>query len=220
MHWTACRDPNCVTHKSSHEYGRSFTKWGRCEYCNGTEHNTKDCPVKKNDDEYTESPKLPPQRLQPGVPAWALQIESLPNSSEISDGHPATPPMSSTPPRAPTPPLDIDYDSSTMSEEVDSPPLDIDYDSSTISEEVDSPPFSPVTKLALRSRSPQYSSNPETLPSYSPVPEAQEYVFYPRIVFNDHGNKTTEELSFKSFNSTDPNMESRQIPIDGSGNKS
>jgi len=31
---------------------------------------------------------------------------------------------------------------------------------------------------------------------------------------------TTEELIFKSFNSTDPDMESRHIPIDGKGNKS
>jgi len=117
-------------------------------------HNTYSCAVKRHDDEHTESPKLPPQRLQPGMPAWVLHIESLPNSSDISEGRPATPPMPSTPLGAPTPPLDIDYNSFTASEEVDSPP------------------FSPVTKLAPRSRSTQYFSNLETLPSYSPVPEA------------------------------------------------
>jgi len=39
-------------------------------------------------------------------------------------------------------------------------------------------------------------------------------------VFNDGANETTEELSFKLFNSADPDIESHQIPIDGEGNKS
>jgi len=131
-------------------------------------------------------------------------MKSLPNSSDISVGLPATPPQSTTPPGAPTPPHDLDYDSSTSSETMNS-----------------SPP-SPVTKLAPRPRSPgpNYLSNRETLPSYSPVPEAREYAFHPRIVFNDSANETTKELIFKSFNSTDPEMESHQIPIDGLGNKS
>jgi len=104
-----------------------------------------------------ESPKLPPQRLQPGVPGWVLQRESLPNLSEISVSFPTIPPQSTTSPGAPTPPLDIDYDSFTASEEVDSTPS------------------SPITKLAPYSRSPEpnYSSDPETLPSYLPVPEVE-----------------------------------------------
>jgi len=43
---------------------------------------------------------------------------------------------------------------------------------------------------------------------------------HPRIVYNDGANETTEELRFKSFNSADPDMESRHIPIDGKGNQS
>jgi len=77
-------------------------------------------------------------------------MESLPNSSDISIGLPATSPQSTSPLGAPTLPLDIDYDSSTSSETMNlSPP-------------------SPVTKLAPRPRSPgpNYSSDPETLPSY------------------------------------------------------
>ena len=87
---------------------------------------------------------------------------------------------------------------------------------------MNSSPPSPITKLAPCPRSPlpNYSSDPESLPSCSPVPEAREYAFCPRIIFNDSDNETTEKLSFKSFNSTDPDMESRQIPIDGCGNKS
>jgi len=87
---------------------------------------------------------------------------------------------------------------------------------------MNSTPPSPVTKLAPRPRSPgsNYFSDPETLPSYSPVPEPWEYAFRPKIVFNNGANETTEELLFKSFNSADPDMESRQIPIDGCGNKS
>jgi len=128
-------------------------------------------------------------------------MESLPNSSDISVGFLATPPQSTTPPRAPMPPLDLDYDSYTSSETMNS---------------------SPVMKLAPRPRSPgpNYFSDPETLPSYSPVPEAREYAFRPRIVYNDGAIETTEELTFKSFNSADPDMESRHIPIDGKGNKS
>jgi len=131
-------------------------------------------------------------------------MESLPNSSDISISLPANSPQSTTPPGAPTLPLDLDYDSSTSSETMNS-----------------SPP-TPITKLAPcpRSTGPNHSFDPETLPSYSPVPEAQEYAFCPRIVFNDRANKTTEKLIFKSFNSTNPHMESRQIPIDRHGNKS
>jgi len=156
IHWTTCDDPTCVIHRSSHEYRKSFNDWNHCQYCNNNGHYTGSCPVKLHDDTYTKSPKLPPQRLQPGVPGWVLQMESLPNSSDISVGLPATPPQSTTPPGAPTPPLDLDYDSSTSSEIMNS-----------------SLP-SPVTRLALRPRSPgpNYSSDPETLPSYSPVPEA------------------------------------------------
>jgi len=39
-------------------------------------------------------------------------------------------------------------------------------------------------------------------------------------VFNDRANKTTEELTFQSFNFADPKMESHHIPVDGKGNKS
>jgi len=87
---------------------------------------------------------------------------------------------------------------------------------------MNSSPPSPVTKLAPRpySPGPNYFSNPETLPSYSPVPEVREYAFRPRIVYNDGANETTQELIFKSFNSPDLDMESRQIPIDGHGHKS
>jgi len=138
------------------------------------------------------------------VPGQVLQIESLPNSPDNSVGLPATLPQSTTPTGAPTPLLDINYDSSTSSETMNS-----------------SPP-SPVTKLAPRPHSPRpnYSSDPETLLSYLPVPEAQEYTFHPRIVFNDGANETTEELTFKSFNSADTDMETHKIPIDGSRNKS
>jgi len=130
-------------------------------------------------------------------------MESLPNSSNISVSLPATPLQSTTPPGAPTPPLDLDYDSSTSSKTMNSSPL------------------SPVMRLAPRPRSlgPNYYSDPETLPSYSPVPKVQEYAFRPRIVYNEGANETTEELIFKSFNSADPDMESRHIPIDGKGNK-
>jgi len=204
MHWTACSDPTCVIHRSSHEYRKSFKNWTHCQYCNNNRHYTGSCPVKLHDDTYTESPKLPPQRLQPGVPGWVLQMESLPNSSDISVGLPATTPQSAAPPGATTLPLDLDYDSSTTSETTNS-----------------SPP-SPVTKLAPRPRSPglNYSSDPETLLSYSSVPEAREYAFRPSIVYNDGANETTEKLTFKSFNSADPDMESHHIPIDGKRNKS
>ena len=63
-----------------------------------------------------ESLKLPSQCLQPGVPDWVLQIESLPNLSDISVSLPAATTKSSAPPGAPTPPLDINYGSSTTSE--------------------------------------------------------------------------------------------------------
>jgi len=204
MHWTACDDPMCVIHRSSHEYRKSFKDWNHCQYCNYNGHYTGSCPVKLHDDTYTECPKLPPQRLHPGVPGWVLQIESLPNSSDVSVSLPATTPQSTTPPVAPMLPLDLDYDSSASSETMNSAPP------------------SPVTKLAPRPRSPgpNYSSDPETLPSYSPVLEAREYAFRPRIVYNDGANETTEELTFKSFNSANPDMESRHIPIDGKGNKS
>jgi len=117
-------------------------------------------------------------------------MQSLSNSSDISVSLPATPLQSTSPPGAPTPLLDIDYDSSTSSETMNSSPS------------------SRVTKLAPRSRSPvpNYFSDPETLPSYSPVPEAREYAFHPRIVYNDGVNETTEELTFKLFNSADPVM--------------
>jgi len=172
IHWTACDDPTCVIHRSSHEYRKSFKNWNHCQYCNNNGPYTGSCPVKLHDDTYTESPKLPLQCLQPGAPGWVLQMESLPNSSDISVGLPATPPQSTTPPGAPTPPLDLDYNSSTPSETMNSAPP------------------SPVTKLAPRPRSPgpNYSSDPETLPSYSPVPEAREYAFRPRIVYNDGTN--------------------------------
>jgi len=176
MHYTACNNPTCVVHRSSHAFRRSFEKSNYCQYCNNKRHYTGSCPVKLHDDTYTESPKLPPQRLQPGVPGGVLQMESLPNLLDLSISLPATPPQSTTPPGALTLLLDLDYDSSTSSETMNS-----------------SPP-SPVTKLAPRPRSPgpNYSSDPETLPSYSPVPEAREYAFRPRIVFNDSANKTTE----------------------------
>jgi len=86
---------------------------------------------------------------------------------------------------------------------------------------MNSSPLSPVTKMAPHPRSsrPNYSSDPKTLPSYLPVPEAREYAFRPRIVYNDDANKTTEELIFQSCNFADLNMESHHIPIDGKGNK-
>jgi len=131
-------------------------------------------------------------------------MESLPNSSDISVGLPATPPQSTTPPGASTPPLDLDYDSSTSSETMNSCPPSL------------------VTKLAPRPHSlgPNYSSDPETLYSYLPVPEVREYAFRPRIVYNDDANKTTEGLTFKLFNFADSDIESRHILIDGKGNKS
>jgi len=92
MHWTACDDPTCVIHRSSHEYRKSFKNWNHCQYCNNNGQYTGSCPVKLHDDTYTESPKLPPQCLQPGIPGWVLQMESLPKSSEISVSLPATPP--------------------------------------------------------------------------------------------------------------------------------
>jgi len=204
IHWAACDDSTCVIYRSSYEYRKSFKDWNHSQCCNNNGHYTGSCPVKLHDDTYTESPKLPPQRLQPGVPGWVLQMESLPNSSDISISLPATSPQSTTPPGAPTLPLDLDYASSTSSETMNS----------------SSP--SPVMRLAPHPRSPgpNYSSDPETLPSYSPVPEGREYAFRPRIVYNDGANETTEELTFKSFNSTDPDIESRHIPIDGKGNKS
>jgi len=102
-------------------------------------------------------------------------MESLPNSSNISVGLPATPPKSTTPPEAPTPTLDIDYNLSTASEEVDSSPL------------------SPVMKLAthLHSPEPNCSSDPKTLPSYSPVLEAEEHAFRPKVVYYDGPYETT-----------------------------
>jgi len=126
-------------------------------------------------------------------------MESLPNSSEAFISLPATPPQSTTSLGGPTPPLDIDYDSSTSSKTINSSRTSL------------------VTKLAPRTRSPgpNYSSDPETLPSYLPVYKAREYAFYLRIVFNDGANETSEERSFNSFNSADPDMESRQILIDG-----
>jgi len=73
---------------------------------------------------------------------------------------------------------------------------------------MNSSPPSPVTKLAPRPCSivANYSSDLETLPSYSPVPEARKYAFRRRMVFNDGANETIEELTFKSFNSADPDM--------------
>jgi len=156
MHYTACDDPTCVIHCSSHKYRKCFTTWNHCQYCNNNRYYTGSYSVKLHDDTYAESPKLPPQCLQPGVPGWVLQMESLPNSSDISVGFPATPPQSTAPPGAPTLPLDLDYDSSTSSK--------------TMSLSLPSL----VTKLAPCSYSlgPNYSSDPETLPSYSSVPEA------------------------------------------------
>jgi len=162
------------------------------------------CPVKLHNDTHTESPKLPPQYRQLGIPGWVLQMESLLNSSDISVSLPATPPQSTTPPEAPPPPLDLDYDSSTSFETMNSSSL------------------SPVTKLAPHPHSQglNYSSDPKTLPSYLPVSEAREYAFHPRIVYNNGATETTEELTFKSFNSADPDMEFRHICIDGKRNKS
>jgi len=131
-------------------------------------------------------------------------MESLRNSFDNSIALLAMPPQSTTPPGAPIPLLDIDYNSSTTSEAVHSSPS------------------SSVMKLAPRSHSPgpSYFSDPETLPSYFPVPEVREYVFCPRIVFYDSTNKTTNELTFKSFNAANTDIESRAIPINGRGNKS
>jgi len=130
-------------------------------------------------------------------------MESLLNSSEISVGFLATSPQSTTTLGAPTLHLDIDYNSSSSSESMNSSPS------------------SPVTKLAPCpcSTGPNYSSDPATLPSYSPVPEAREYAFRHRIVFNDGTHETTEEPTFKSFNSANTDMETRKIPINGSRNK-
>jgi len=58
MHWTACDDPTCVIHRSSHEYRKSFKDWNYCQYYNNHEYYTGSCPVKLHDDTYTESPKL------------------------------------------------------------------------------------------------------------------------------------------------------------------
>jgi len=204
MHCATCDGPMCVIHRSSHKYRKSFTTWNHCQYCNIYGYYTSSCPVKLHDDEYTESSKLPPQPLQPGVPGWVLQMESLPNSSDISVGLPATSLQSTTPPKATTLSLKLDYDSFTSSETMN-PSLP-----------------SPVTKLAPRPHSlgPNYSSDPETLCAYPPIPEAREYAFCLRIIFNDSANETTEELTFKLFNSADPDMESHHIPIDGQENKS
>jgi len=130
-------------------------------------------------------------------------MESLPNSSDNSIGLPATLPQSTTLVRAPTPPLDIDYNSSTASEEVDS-----------------SPP-SPVMKLASRPCSPEpnYSSDPETVPSYSPVPEAEEHAFRLKVVYYDGPHETTQELLFKFYNRPNPDMQRLPILINGSENK-
>jgi len=156
MHYTACDDPTCVIYRSSHEYRKSFTTWNHCQYCNNYGHYTGLCPVKIHDDEYTESPKLPSERLQPGVPGWVLQMERLSNLSDVSIGLPTTPPQSTTRTGAPTPPFDLDYDCSTSLETMNSSPPSL------------------VTKLAPCPRSPRpnYSSDPENLPSYLPVPEA------------------------------------------------
>jgi len=204
MHYTACDDPTYVIHHSSHEYRKCFITWNHCQYCNNNGHYPGSCPVNLQDDTYTESTKLPSQCLQPGVSDWVLQMESLSNLSDVSVGLPVTSPQSTTPPGAPTSPLDLDYDSSTSSETMN----------------LSTP--SPVMKLAPHPRSPEpnYFSDPETLSSYSPVPEAQEYRFRPRIVYNDGANETTEELTFKSFNSSEPDIESHHIPIDGKGTKS
>jgi len=73
------------------------------------------------------------------------------------------------------------------------PPLDLDYDSSTSSETMSSSPCCPITKLAPHPCSPElnYFSDPETLPSYSPVPEAEEHAFRPRVVYYDGSHDTT-----------------------------
>jgi len=175
LHYTACNDPICVIYRSSHEYRKSFTMWNYCQYCNNKGHYTTTYLVKIHDDQHTESTQLPSQCLQPGLPDWVLQIESLLNLSDNSIGHPATPPQSTTPPETPTLSLNVDYDSSTASEEVDS-----------------SPP-SPVMKVAPCSHSPEpnYSFDPETLSSYSPVPEAEEHAFRPKIVYCNGPHETT-----------------------------
>jgi len=88
------------------------------------------------------------------------------------------------------------------------PPLDIDYNSSKASEEVDSSTPSPVTKLATRTYCPEphYSSDAETLPSYLLVLEAEEHAFRLEVVYYDRPHKTTQELSFKSYNRRNPDM--------------
>jgi len=58
MYWTACDDPTCVIHRSSHEYRKSFKNWNHCQYCNNYGHYTGSCPVRLHDNTYTESPKL------------------------------------------------------------------------------------------------------------------------------------------------------------------
>jgi len=81
---------------------------------------------------------------EPSILGSILQMDSLPNSSDISVNLLATLPQSTTPPSTPMPSLDIDYNSSTSSETMNS-----------------SPPSS-VTKLAPHPRSPgpNYSSDP------------------------------------------------------------
>ena len=61
---------------------------------------------------------------------------------------------------------------STTSLGTPTPPLNLNYDSSTSSETMNSSSPSPIMKLAPRSCSPglNYLSDPKTLPSYSPVP--------------------------------------------------
>jgi len=81
MHYTACDDPTCVIHHSAYEYRKSFTTWNHYQYCNNNGHYTGSYPVKLHDNEYTESLRLPLQRLQPGILGWVLQMESLPNLS-------------------------------------------------------------------------------------------------------------------------------------------
>jgi len=66
---------------------------------------------------------------------------------------------------------------------------------------------------------PNYSSDPETLSSYSPVPEAEEHAFRPKVVCYDGPYETTEELLFKSYNRPDPDMQKLSISINGSRNK-
>jgi len=79
MHYRACNDPTCVIHQSCYKYRKWFTTWNHCQYCNNKGHYTGSCPVKLHDDTYMESLKLPPPSLQPGIPGWVLQRESLPN---------------------------------------------------------------------------------------------------------------------------------------------